>query len=84
MSIFDFEQSIMQAWNTKDDIDLLSEYVLEKNLTKDEICNALIGLSSLHQMRCEKTFDMFEKFCAEYWKYKKFYEKMESARDDLK
>ena len=62
---FDLEENIMSAWSSKEDIDLVLENVLEKDLTKDEIANALMGISSLHQMRCEKLFDTFTAMIAQ-------------------
>lgn len=55
------EEQIQASWNTKDDIDLLRETILDKDLSKDEIIDALIGISQLHEMRCEKVFETFEK-----------------------
>ena len=60
MNRFDLEERITSCWNTKDDIDLLCESILEKEITKDEIVNALIGISQLHEMRCDKAFETFK------------------------
>ena len=57
---FDFEQQIMKVWSITDDLDLLLEGVLEKDMSKDDISNVLLGLKELHNMRTEKLFDMFE------------------------
>lgn len=58
MDRFDLESCIMSCWNTKDDIELLSESF--SNMTNDELINALIGIAQLHQMRCQKLMDTFE------------------------
>ena len=58
---FDLEQEIMKCWNVTDDIDLLYENVMEKEMSTDEISNALLGLKTLYQMKFEKCFDTFEK-----------------------
>ena len=84
--IFDLEQSILQCWNVCDDLDLLYSQVMERStpLTQDEMANILLGMKSLYHMKFEKCFGEFEDLCGNYWKHKKFYEKMEAARDDLK
>jgi len=66
MKIFDLEQEIMKAWHVVDDIQLLSENVMETNMSRDEIANALVGLESIYNMRFIKLFDMFEDLCKEY------------------
>lgn len=60
MNRFDLEERMTACWNTKDDIDLLCESVLEKEMTKDEIINALIGIAQLHEMRCDRAFESFK------------------------
>lgn len=60
MDRFDLEQAIMNSWTTKDDVDILCENILDGKLSNDEIANALIGISQLHNMRCSKVFDIFE------------------------
>lgn len=57
---FDLEQNIMKCWNVTEDIYLLYENVMEKELTKDQIANALLGLHQLYEMKFEKLFDNFE------------------------
>lgn len=57
---FDLEQQIQQCWNTKEDIDLLYESVLEDEFDKDKIANALLGISHLHELRSQKLFRSFE------------------------
>lgn len=63
---FDMEQMIMNCWAVIDDIDLLMENVMDDdNLTKDNIANALLGMSELYRMKFEKMFRMFEASCKE-------------------
>lgn len=66
MKIFDLEQEIMKAWHVVDDIQLLNENVMETNMSRDEIVNALVGLESIYNMRFIKLFDVFEEICKEY------------------
>jgi hypothetical protein len=56
---FDLEQDIMKCWNITDDIDLLNFNVLEKDMTKDEISNFLLGLKTIYQCKFENLFDNF-------------------------
>lgn len=58
---FDLEQQIMDCWGITDDLDVLFEAVMEKDLSKDQIANILLGMKDLYQLKFEKTFDTFEK-----------------------
>lgn len=55
---FDLEQSIMQAWNVCDDIQLLVEQW--DSLTEDGKQNYLIGLRQMYQMKFERLWGTFE------------------------
>ena len=57
---FDLEQNIMKCWNVTEDIDLLFENVMEKDMTQDEISNALLGLKTMYEMKFQKLWDNFE------------------------
>lgn len=57
---FDLEQDIMKCWNVTEDIYLLYENVMEKDLTTDDIANALLGMKTIYDMKFEKMFDHFE------------------------
>jgi hypothetical protein len=57
---FDLEQQIMNCWHIIDDVKILNEYVLESDLTKDQISNALLGLEEIYQMKFDKLFRTFE------------------------
>lgn len=62
---FDLEQAILAAWTTKEDIDLLYERFFDgPPMTEDEVANLLIGISAMHQLRCQKMFDIFERLIA--------------------
>lgn len=58
---FTLEDAIMQAWGTKEDIGLLMERLLDgpDPLTEDQIANALLGIETLHDMRCQRLFEIF-------------------------
>lgn len=57
---FDLEQNIMKCWSVTEDIYLLYENVMEKEMTKDEISNVLLGLHQLYELKFNKLFDNFE------------------------
>lgn len=57
---FDLEQGIMKCWSVVDDIDMLYEGVLERDMSNDDIANALLGMKVLYQMKFEKCFELFE------------------------
>jgi len=71
MTQFDLEQAIIRLWGTDEDIHLLYESVMEKNPTKDDIANALLGLKSIIQLRGEKCFELFETFTREHYELRK-------------
>jgi len=60
MDRFDVEQQIMDCWHVVDDLKVLTEAVIENNLSHDEISNVLIGLETLYQLKFDKLFRTFE------------------------
>ena len=56
---FDLEQHIMKCWTITDDIDLLNFNVLEKDMSKDEISNFLLGLKTIYECKFNDLFDTF-------------------------
>jgi len=72
--IFDLEQQIMDCWHITDDLKILEEGILDKDISKDDIANISIGLEKLYHLKFEKLFGIFEDTCKEYHKYRKFYE----------
>jgi hypothetical protein len=58
---FDLEQAFMACWQTVDDLRLLSEMVVNDTPDIDTIANAVTGIELLHEMRCKKTMDIFER-----------------------
>ena len=57
---FDLEQAIMACWNVTQDIDLVYENVMEKDMATDQIANALLGMNQLYEMKFNKLWDIFE------------------------
>lgn len=61
MDRFDLEQQIMELWSTDKDIELLYEYVMDDEvLDRDKVANALLGLSTMHNLKGQKLFKTFE------------------------
>jgi hypothetical protein len=56
---FDLEQHIMKCWNVTEDIDLLNYNVLEKDMSKDDISNFLLGLKTIYECKFNNLFDNF-------------------------
>jgi hypothetical protein len=57
---FDLEDAIYKVWQTSDDLESFFKYHgdAEKPMTEDEVANMLLGLKSLHDMRCWQLMDM--------------------------
>ena len=62
---FDMEQEVMKCWNVVDDLKVLHEGVLDRDLTRDQISNILLGLGEIYQLRFEVLFDTFETMVSE-------------------
>lgn len=64
---FELEQAIMACEGTKDDMELLYYNYGDRNppMTEDEVSNTILGLISLHEMRSQRCFELFEKFIGE-------------------
>ena len=57
---FDFEQEIFAVWHITDDLNVLHESVLEKDISRDEISNILLGLEQLYNQKFSRLFSTFE------------------------
>jgi hypothetical protein len=60
MNRFDLEQQIQNILNVCDDLDLLTENILENDLSIDDISNVTIGLSAILKLKQEKLLDVFK------------------------
>jgi hypothetical protein len=56
----DFEQQIMDCWSVCEDIDTLYKMSDIRQISEDELANALLGLKTLYQMKFELLFNTFE------------------------
>jgi hypothetical protein len=59
-SRFDLEEAIAACWSTQDDLKLVFESSLDGDASKEDLANALLGLASIHGMRVERAFRIFE------------------------
>jgi hypothetical protein len=60
--MYDLEQRIMECWQLVDDVNLLYEQVMDKDLHKDQdkLANALLGLHTVYGIKFEKAFETYE------------------------
>ncbi len=58
---FDLEEQMLNCWNVTKDINVLTEGVMEKDLTKDQIANALMGLEQMYDLKFDKMWTTFTK-----------------------
>ena len=65
--MYNLEQHIMECWQMVDDVNLLYEQVMENDLHKDQdiLANALLGLSTIYEMKFERVFDSYKKILEE-------------------
>ena len=66
----DLEQHIMECWKLVDDVKLLYEQVMDKDLHKDQdrLANALLGLHTLYEMKFERAFNTYEEILKQHYK----------------
>ena len=63
MDRFELEQKILDCWGICDDLEVLCEGVLDRDMNSDQIANVLIGMKELYHLKFEKTFEIFEHLC---------------------
>ena len=67
MKVHDLEDKIMNVWGTVEDIDTFLYRYLDSpagEMSEDDIANTLLGIKTLHDQRCQKLWDAFEKVLA--------------------
>lgn len=79
---FDFEQQIMKCWNVCDDLDELYEAVLERDMTKDEISNVLLGMKELYSLKFQTLMEGFESVICNYYHPKTYHAVTEDDDDN--
>ncbi len=62
MKIHELEEKIISCWNTTSDIELLmrQQFDGKEPMSEDDIMNAMIGIITLHDMRCSELFETYE------------------------
>lgn len=64
--IQDLEQEVLRCWEVTQDLDLLAqEYEHD-----DDICNRVLGIKHVYDMRFNKAWDTYEKVCKEHYAWK--------------
>ena len=66
----DLEQHIMECWQLVDDVKLLYEQVMDKDLNEDQdkLANALLGLYTIYGMKFERAFNTYEEALKHHYK----------------
>lgn len=62
---FDLEQALAEGWQVADDLKLISQKVLDGELSDEQIANLLAGLAEMHLLRCQHADDIFEQLISE-------------------
>lgn len=57
---FRLEMDITNLHNIADDIDLVVEGILERDMDTDDVANALLGIATMARLRVDKAFDSFK------------------------
>jgi ABC-type Fe3+ transport system substrate-binding protein len=57
---FQLETDITNLYNIADDIDLVVEAILERDMSTDDVANALLGISTMTKLRVDKAFDSYK------------------------
>jgi hypothetical protein len=57
---FELETNITNLHNIADDLDLLLEGILERDMDTDDIANAVLGIATMARLRVDKAFDTFK------------------------
>lgn len=53
---FDFEQQLLKCWDICQDLHLFAE----QHENDDELCNKILGIEHVYDMRFNKLWDLFE------------------------
>lgn len=68
MKLYELEQQILSCWNVVDDVDRLYRYVMEHDMSKDDIANVLLGIKAIYSLKFDETFTTFEAAIKESFK----------------
>jgi sigma54-dependent transcription regulator len=65
LSIYAIEDKIHAAWNFKEDIELIIDFVLSDNTDpeyEERLISMLRGVKEIYHLRFEKLFEIYEKY----------------------
>lgn len=74
---FDLEAAILDAWHTKDDLDLFLKGFMDHPdpMSEDEVANAILGLMTIHDLRCRQLYEVYKQvFKLDEWGWLKEHE----------
>jgi hypothetical protein len=66
-NIQDLEQEVLHCWQITQDLQLLAEEYEHD----DELCNRVLGIKHVYEMRFNKAWNTYEKVVEEYYAQKK-------------
>ena len=67
-TIQDLEQEVLRCWEVSQDLDLLAqEYEHD-----DDICNRVLGIKHVYDMRFSKAWNTYEKLVAEHYELSRY------------
>ena len=72
---FDVEQEILKCWDIKEDLKLITEKIEHD----DELCNKILGVMHVYDMRFNKLWEHFEEGLEEFYDLK---QKLKAKNDD--
>jgi hypothetical protein len=64
--IQDLEQEVLRCWEVSQDLQLLAEEYEHD----DDICNKVLGIKHVYEMRFNKAWNTYEKVVEEYYAWK--------------
>ena len=67
-TIQDLEQEVLRCWEVTQDLQLLAEEYEHD----DELCNRVLGIKHVYDMRFEKAWNTYEKVVEEHYLLKQF------------
>lgn len=65
-NIQDLEQEVMRCWEVSQDLDLLAEEYEHD----DDLCNRVLGIKHVYEMRFSKAYNTYEKLVKEHYSWK--------------
>lgn len=60
---FDLEQEIMTCWNVTQDLEALFNEVMNREMSRDDMANIVLGMKVLYDIKFNTLFETFEHCC---------------------